>query len=122
MSKYKLTLLKDLPDAKAGTEVLNISDEDLKLEYCKGLNSTQQEIFQLKDNAEWVKIEEDSRCDCLTKHRVSLLNKVAGYGMTTSVYINFVEKAIHTHHDCKCDCGHDTNISIKFCPFCGREL
>ena len=127
MSKYKLTLLKDLPDHKAGTEVLNISEkelkgtEDYKYRYwVKEMNFS--DIYDLRNDPEWVKVEKDDRCDCLTMDKIEIRRVIMGYGRTVSVSLNFRRKKIVTWYDYKCDEGTEENLPISFCPLCGRNL
>lgn len=127
MKKYKLTLLKDLPNRKAGTEVLNISEEELKdhskykyIRYVEEKNFI--DILELADNPEWVKTEEDTRCDCETKDGIIIRDAVIGYGRSLYVILNFKSKKITTWYDHAADEGTSENLDIKFCPLCGREL
>lgn len=129
MKKYKLTLLKDLPDHKAGTVVLNISQEELegKEDYKYRYYVPEQnfsEIYDLRNDAEWVKIEEDDRCDCLTKESIRIRDGVIGYGRTLKVILSFNNKEIYTRYDRYCDQGESASKSfpIKYCPLCGRKL
>lgn len=127
MKKYKLILLKDLPDVKAGTEVLNISEEELlgvvPYKYHRCFNEqNSNDIFNLRDNPEWVKVEEDNRCDCLTRTNIQIRYVILGYGRSIKVSLNFKKKQIFTWYDHACDCGTSENLPIKFCPLCGREL
>lgn len=125
--KYKLILLKDLPNYKAGTIVLNISQEELDgtkdykyRYYIPEMNLS--EIYDLRNNAEWVRIEEDSRCDCLTKDDISICNETIGYGRGLLVGISFVDKEFYSQYDYACDTSTTKKLSIKFCPLCGRRL
>lgn len=125
--KYKLILLKDLPQYKAGTTVLNISQEELDgtedykyRYYVPEINFS--EIYDLRNNAEFVKIEEDDRCDCLTKDHISIRNETIGYGRSLSVGLSFVTKEFYAYYDHACDRGTRKTLSIKFCPLCGRRL
>ena len=125
--KYKLILLKDLPNYKAGTTVLNISQEELDgtedykyRYYVPEINFS--EIYDLRNNAEWVKIEEDDRCDCLTKDFIRIRNETVGYGRSLSVGLSFVKKEFYAYYDHACDSGTTKKLSIKFCPLCGRRL
>lgn len=127
MKKYKLILLKDLPDRKAGTEVLNISEEELsgivpyEYRYCVAEQNF-SDIFDLRNNPEWVKIEEDNRCDCLTRKKIRIRDIIIGYGRSFSVSLDFKNKQIVTWYDHACDCGTSKNLPIEFCPLCGRKL
>jgi hypothetical protein len=118
--KFKLTLLKDLPEFPAGTEVLNVTEDMLsgKEQY----RFRDVEIFALRDDPEWVRVEEDLRCDCETKEYLQFFSEEVGNDRSASSYIDFEEKIISTHYDYACDQGHDHKVQIKFCPFCGREL
>lgn len=127
MKKYKLILLKDLPDIKAGTEVINISEEELlgivpyKYHRCANEKNSNA-IFDLRDNPEWVKVEEDNRCDCLTRPKIKIRDAVIGYGRSLNVSLDFKNKQISTWYDHAYDSGTSKNLPIKFCPLCGREL
>jgi hypothetical protein len=125
--KYKLILLKDLPNYKAGTTVLNISQEELDgtkdykyRHYVPEMNFSK--IYDLRNNAEWVKIEEDDRCDCFTKDHISISDETIGYGRHLSVGLSFVNKEIYSYYDYACDSGTTKKLPIKFCPLCGRGL
>ena len=125
--KYKLILLKDLPNYKAGTTVLNISQEELDgtndykyRHYVPEMNLS--EIYDLRNNAEWVKIEEDDRCDCLTKDYISIRDQTIGYGRSLSARLSFVNKEFYVYYDHACDSGTTKKLPIKFCPLCGRRL
>lgn len=125
--KYKLTLLKDLPDRKAGTEVLNISQEEMDgtvpykyLYYVRERNFN--DIFSLRNDPEWVKVEEDDRCDCLTKDHITIRNEIIGYGRSLSVGLYFKKKEIGCWYDYVCDSGDYAKLPIKYCPLCGRKL
>lgn len=127
MKKYKLTLLKELPDRKVGTEVLNISEEELKdhtkykyIGYVASRNFI--DILELADNPEWVKVEEDTRCDCETIDRIVIRNEVIGYGRSLCVSLDFKHKAIKTWYDHSCDSGTSEKLDIRFCPLCGKEI
>lgn len=127
MKKYKLTLLKDLPNRKAGTEVLNISDEELndhsKYKYIHYVESQNFiDILELSNNPEWVKVEEDSRCDCKTMDKITIRDATIGYGRSLAVVLNFDKKKITTWYDHRCDSGTTKNLDIRYCPLCGRKL
>lgn len=127
MKKYKLILLKDLPDIKAGTEVINISEEELlgivPYKYHRCVNEqNSNDIFELRNNPEWVKIEEDTRCDCLTRKKIKIRDAVIGYGRRLNVSLDFKNKQISTWYDHACDSGTSKNLPIEFCPLCGRKL
>ena len=127
MSKYKLTLLKDLPNHKVGTVVLNISQEELDgaEDYKYRYYIPEQnfsDIYDLRNNSEWVKVEEDDRCDCLTKNYLSIRHEMIGRGREFSVKLLFKEKEISVYYDHYCDQGTEVNIPIQYCPLCGRKL
>lgn len=127
MKKYKLTLLKDLPDYKAGTEVLNISQEELDgtedYEYRYWVKEKNfSEIYDLRHNPDWVKIEEDPRCDCETKGRIEIRRNIIGYGRSLAVILDFNNTKIYTWYDRGCDTGSEVSLPIKYCPLCGRKL
>ena len=116
--KYKLTLLKDLPGHKAGTEIVNITGEELNNNCAKSFS----EIFELHNNPEWVLVEEDPRCDCLTKEQLTLKYVVVGYGRKLLALLSFKNKEISIHYDHACDNGTTTVLKIANCPLCGRKL
>jgi len=125
--KYKLTLLKDLPNREAGTEVLNISEEEMNgtidykyRHYVQKLNFS--DIYDLRNNPEWVEVKIDSRCDCETMDNICVRSVVIGYGRSMNVNLNFKKKAITTWYDHACDSGSSKNLDIKYCPLCGRKL
>lgn len=127
MKKYKLTLLKDLPNRKAGTEVLNISEDELNdhskykyIRYAEEMNFI--DILELANNPEWVKVEEDTRCYCETMNEITIRNDVIGYGRSLSVVLNFGLEKITTWYDRSCDSGTAKNLDIRYCPLCGRKL
>lgn len=125
--KYKLTLLKDLPDRKAGTEVLNISEDEMNgvIDYKYRHYAQKQnfsDIYDLRNNSEWVKVEIDDRCDCKTKDKICIRSIIIGYGRVINVTLDFKKKAITTWYDHSCDCGTSKSLDIKFCPLCGDEL
>jgi hypothetical protein len=125
--KYRLILLKDLPNYKAGTVVLNISQEELdgtkdyefRL-YVPELNFS--EIYDLRNNSEWVKVEEDNRCDCLTKDYIEIRHEIIGYGRSLNIGLKIPEREIYTYYDYCCDSGNKVCMPIKYCPLCGRRL
>jgi len=125
--KYKLKLLKDLPNRKAGTEVLNISEEEMNgtIDY-KYRNYVPEQnfsdIFDLRNNPEWVKVEIDSRCDCETMDKILIRYEVIGYGRSLNVRLDFKSKAITTYYAHSCDNGTNKNLKIKYCPLCGKKL
>ena len=125
--KYKLTLLKDLPNRKAGTEVLNISQEemdgtiDYKYRYYV-LEQNFSDIYDLRHNPEWVKVEIDNRCDCETMDYISIRYAVIGYGRSLSAKLDFKMKSITTWYDHAYDSGSSKNLDIQYCPLCGRKL
>ena len=120
VNKYKLTLLKDLPDYDAGTVLLNITQEEM--DGTKNYYGSKKSIFYLRDNPTWVKVEKDNRCDCLTQDAISICYSVIGYGRSLSSTLNFKHKRISVHYDYACDSGKSSVLSIKYCPLCGREL
>lgn len=116
--KYKLTLLKDLPNHEAGTEVLNITEDELlgKKDYYGSFF----EIYDLRNDPKWVKIDEDTRCDCLTKPYIPIFCTENCKGKLRDIRLDFNKKEIRTINDD----GYLVNspIKIKYCPFCGRLL
>lgn len=127
MKKYKLTLLKDLPDHKAGTEVLNITQEELDgikdyefRYYVAELNFS--DIYDLRHNSDWVKVEEDTRCDCKTKQYLDIRREIVGYGRSLNVALSFEKRKIYTWYDRGCDTGSEISMNINFCPLCGKKL
>lgn len=122
--KYKLTLLKDLPNVCAGTELLNVTEEQLngkeKFE-CYG-NHHLLDIFHARNNTDFVKIEEDTRCDCETKDFIGIRYAEVGYGRKVLVNLNFQKKKIYTWYDYACDSGTEKSLDIQYCPLCGRKL
>lgn len=120
MKKYKLTLLKDLPTIKAGTELLNVKFDDPSNKYPD--YGELEEIYYLRDKPEWVKVEEDTRCDCQTRKRIWIRSEVIGYGRSFCVSLDFEDKEIYTWYDHRCDSGSAESLPIKYCPLCGRKL
>lgn len=124
--KYKIILLKDLPDLKAGAEVLNITQDELDGKenynlsdyYVRELHN----IFNLRNNPEWTRVEEDNRCDCKTKDYINIRNEVIGYGKSLIIGLDFEDKEIYTWYDYACDRGTKRCFPIKFCPLCGERL
>lgn len=128
MKKYKLTLLKDLPRFKAGTEVLNISQEELdgtkdyKYRHRVIDEDNKYEIYDLRDNEEWVKVEEDTRCDCETESFIRIRYEEIR-GTCLNVTLEFDKKNIHTWCSPPYDeTGKSVNLPIRFCPLCGKSL
>lgn len=126
-NKYKLTLLKDLPNFKAVTEVLNITEDEFTgktdyeyRNYIDEMNFSQ--IYDLRNNPEWVKTEIDSRCDCFTKDKVIFFYRIISYGRTVLTTVDFKRKVISSWYDIQCDCGKEYKLPISFCPLCGRKL
>lgn len=76
----------------------------------------------MRHDSDWVRIEEDLRCDCLTKEEILLIDSVIGYGRTLSTYVDFKNKRIITHYDSSCDNGKNYVLNIDYCPLCGRRL
>ena len=123
IKKYKLVLLKDLPMHNAGTEVLNISQEDLDGVKCYTyLNCIEPDIYSLRHNKEWVRVEEDPRCDCKTRETILLRREIIAYGRSTSSYISFKDKCIAFYYDKHCDQGELVKLPIEYCPLCGEKL
>lgn len=125
--KYKLTLLKDLPNRKAGTEVLNISQEEMDgtVDYKYRYYVPEQnfsDIYDLRNNPEWVKVEVDNRCDCKTMDYIEIRHVIIDYGRIMDVKLDFKKKAITTWYDSACDYGSSKNLDIQYCPLCGRKL
>ena len=125
--KYKLTLLKDLPNHNAGTVVLNISEEEMNgtRDYAYRRYVPEQNfsaIYDLRHDPKWVRVEIDERCDCETRDRIEIRYEVIGYGRTVSAYLNFKKQAITTWYSDACDSGTSENLSINYCPLCGRKL
>lgn len=122
--KYKLTLLKDLPDIPSGKEVLNVTQEELNDEIKFEINhgTKNSKIYELVNNADWVKVEEDNRCLCKTKSFLTFYYQYLGYGMCSIGRIDFNNKELHCSADWKCDTGTKGKIDIKYCPFCGEKL
>lgn len=120
MKKYKLTLLKDLPRFKAGTEVLNISQE--QLDGTEDYRYSKYEIYDLRNNKEWVKVEEDTRCDCETKPFIPIRYDEVGLGTCFNVTLSFNNKNIHTWCNYIREAGDSVDLPIRYCPLCGRAL
>lgn len=67
-------------------------------------------------------VKEDKCCDCLTKHKIKIINKIIGYDRELKVELDFKNKKIFTWYDYKCGSGYGEELSINFCPLCGRKL
>lgn len=66
--------------------------------------------------------EHNNRCDCLTKNKIKITNKIIGYDRELKVELDFKNKKIFTWYDYKCGSGYGEELLIKFCPLCGRKL
>ena len=126
MKRYKLTLLKDLPDTKAGTSV-SVSKKEF--EGVKSYDHKKHDesnfdwrIYQLRNDPEWVKVEADDRCLCQVEPYKRIQYRVIGYGRSFTVSLDFKKKKIYTWYDHACDQGTEKSLHIRYCPLCGRKL
>ena len=114
-------MLKDLPKFPAGTEILNVTEDMLsgKEQY----RFRDVEIFALRDDPEWVRVEEDLRCDCETKEYLQFFSKKKSEMTEALVAILTSRKKLFQHTMIMLVIkGMIHKVQIKFCPFCGREL
>lgn len=67
-------------------------------------------------------IEHNNRCDCLTKNKIKITNKIIGYDRELKVELDFINKKIFTWYDYKSGSGYGGELLIEYCPLCGRKL
>lgn len=122
-TKYKVTLLKDLPDLKAGTELLNVTKAELDEQFTRREDAGgRAKLLKYLDHPDWVRVEEDPRCDCLTKSQIVIRHESVGYGRSLYVSLEFESAEIYTSYARQCDKQEKIRLSITHCPLCGRKL
>lgn len=122
-TKYKVTLLKDLPNLKAGTELLNVTKAELDDQFTRrGDAGEAAKLLKYLDHPDWVCVEEDPRCDCLTKSQIVIRHESVGYGRSLYVSLDFKNAEIYTSYARQCDKQERISLPITHCPFCSRKL
>lgn len=122
-TKYKVTLLKDLPDLKAGTELFNVTKAELDEQFTRREDAgNAAKLLKYLDHPDWIRVEIDPRCDCLTKSQIVIRHESAGYGRSLFVSLDFKSAEIYTSYARQCDKQERISLPITHCPLCGRKL